>query len=84
MIAGPTGSGKVTFGHITSGSHATFGHEQWYILYYYYSKKKRGCTSGHAPNILPVAAAVDLGIYTTAADRGIYSAVAAAAAILTE
>jgi hypothetical protein len=36
----------VTFGHVTSGSHATFGHEQWYILYYYYSKKKtRGCTS---------------------------------------
>jgi hypothetical protein len=26
----------VTFGHVTSGSHATFGHEQWY----YYSKKK--------------------------------------------
>jgi hypothetical protein len=23
----------VTFGHVTSGSHATFGHEQWYILY---------------------------------------------------
>ena len=36
-------------------SDATFGHEQWYILYYYYSKKKRrGCTSGHAQNILPV------------------------------
>jgi hypothetical protein len=23
------------------GSHATFGHEQWYILYYYYSKEKK-------------------------------------------
>jgi hypothetical protein len=23
-------------------SNATFGHEQWYILYYYYSKKKGG------------------------------------------
>ena len=45
----------VTFGHVTSGCHATFGHEQWYILYFYYSKKKRrGCTSGHAQNILPV------------------------------
>jgi hypothetical protein len=44
-----------TFGHVTSGSHATFGHEQWYILYYYYSQKKpRGCTYGHAQNILPV------------------------------
>ena len=52
----------VTFGHVTSDSHATFGHEQWYILYYYCIKKKsrgihfRGCaedtsgndvTSGH-------------------------------------
>ena len=38
----------VTFGHVTSSSHATFCHEQWYILYYYYSKKKRrGRTSGH-------------------------------------
>ena len=36
-------------------SDATFGHEQWYILYYYYSKKKRlGCTSGHAQSILPI------------------------------
>ena len=30
----------VTFGHVTSGSHATSGHAQWYILYYYYGKKK--------------------------------------------
>ena len=29
----------VTFGHVTSGSHATYGHTQWYILYYYYGKK---------------------------------------------
>ena len=50
-------SGHVTPVHVTSISHATFGHEQWYILYYYYSKKKRrGCTSGHAQNILPVMA----------------------------
>ena len=34
-------SRDVTSGHVTSGSHATFGHEQWYILYYYYSKKKK-------------------------------------------
>ena len=32
--------GHVTFGHITSGSQATSGHAQWYILYYYYGKKK--------------------------------------------
>jgi hypothetical protein len=25
---------------VTSGSHATYGHTQWYILYYYYGKKK--------------------------------------------
>jgi hypothetical protein len=30
----------VTFGHVTSGSHATFGHELWYSLYYYYCKKE--------------------------------------------
>ena len=30
----------VTFRHVTSGSHATYGHTQWYILYYYYGKKK--------------------------------------------
>jgi hypothetical protein len=30
----------VTFGHVTSGSHATSGHAQWYILHYYYGKKK--------------------------------------------
>jgi hypothetical protein len=36
-------------------SDATFVHEQWYIMYYYNSKEKwRGCTSGHAQNILPV------------------------------
>ena len=28
-------------GHVTSGRHATFDHEHWYILYYYYSKKKK-------------------------------------------
>ena len=33
-------SGHVTSVHVTSISHATSGHEQWYILYYYYSKKK--------------------------------------------
>jgi hypothetical protein len=33
-------SRDVIFGHITSGSHATSGYEQWYILYYYNSEKK--------------------------------------------
>ena len=34
-------SRDVTFGHVTSGSHASSGHEQRYILYYYHSKKKK-------------------------------------------
>jgi hypothetical protein len=52
----------VTFGHVTSGNHAIFGHEQCYILYYYYSKKKRrGYTSGHAQDILPVMTSLHSG-----------------------
>jgi hypothetical protein len=39
----------VTFGQVTSGSHATFGQEQWYILYYHYSRKKVGM---HSPPLL--------------------------------
>ena len=30
----------MTIDDVTSGSQATSGHAQWYILYYYYSKKK--------------------------------------------
>ena len=32
--------GQLPIGSVDSD--ATFGHEQWYILYYYYSKKKAG------------------------------------------
>jgi hypothetical protein len=30
--------GHLMFDDVTSGSHATFGHAHWYILYYYYSR----------------------------------------------
>jgi hypothetical protein len=39
----------VTFRHVTSGSHATYGHTQWYILYYYYGKKKAREYAEHTP-----------------------------------
>ena len=42
-------SRDVTFGHVTSGSHATYGHTQWYILYYYYGKKKAREYAEHTP-----------------------------------
>jgi hypothetical protein len=52
---GPRSDHLVTLLHfddVTSGSHATSCHAQWYILYYYYSKKKtrekiRACTRDH-------------------------------------
>ena len=62
-------SRNVTFGHVTSGSHDTYGHTQWYILYYYYGKKKAreyaehtsgsDVTSGHVTHVtsFPVRAA---------------------------
>jgi hypothetical protein len=39
--------GETTLNNVTSDSHATSGHAQWYILYYYYSRKNarnRLCT----------------------------------------
>ena len=41
----------LTFDDVTSGSHATSGHAQWYILYYYYSKKKAREPVAHAHNM---------------------------------
>jgi hypothetical protein len=42
----------MTIDDVTSGSQATSGHAQWYILYYYYSKKKGWELVAHAHAII--------------------------------
>jgi hypothetical protein len=42
----------MTIDDVTSGSQATSGHAQWYILYYYYSKKKAWEPVAHAHAII--------------------------------